>query len=246
MQLASARFRQVELSALCPRDLADNAPDMGLYFKSSPTSLSECDAFISHSWHDDAEAKWTALQAWRHKFISQHAREPRIWLDKCCIDQSSILEDLLCLPVFLGGCQKLVVLCGPTYLRRLWCIVEVFTFAHMGRTVENLEFEMVLREGHQAEDLSKVEDSLKEFSAAHCDCHAIEDKERMLGVIYASFGSMPNFNTAVQNIFHEARLRDICIAFTRTLKASPAAQTHYEKRDRFVGGIDQLDDEPLV
>merc|ERR1712232_884658 len=58
VQLARARFRSIELAALCQKDLADNVPDPTLYARSSPACLNTCDAFISHSWHDDAGAKW--------------------------------------------------------------------------------------------------------------------------------------------------------------------------------------------
>lgn len=44
----------------------------------------------------------------------------RTQLDKLCIDQSNIEDTLASLPVFLAGCQTLLVLAGETYLARLW------------------------------------------------------------------------------------------------------------------------------
>ena len=49
--------------------------------------------------------------------------------DKACIDQNNIEQSLACLPVFLAGCQTLLVVAGPTYCSRLWCVMELFTFA---------------------------------------------------------------------------------------------------------------------
>ena len=49
--------------------------------------------------------------------------------DKACIDQSNIQQSLACLPVFLAGCQTLLVVAGATYCSRLWCVMELFTFA---------------------------------------------------------------------------------------------------------------------
>ena len=49
--------------------------------------------------------------------------------DKACIDQNNIQQSLACLPVFLAGCQTLLVVAGPTYCSRLWCVMELFTFA---------------------------------------------------------------------------------------------------------------------
>merc|ERR1719188_2347928 len=98
--------------------------------------LHRCDAFVSHSWSDNAEEKWAAMQRWRDGFLSLESREPTIWFDKCCIDQRNIETDLRCLPIFLSGCRRLVVFCGPTYLSRLWCIMELFTFVHMGGSAQ--------------------------------------------------------------------------------------------------------------
>lgn len=49
--------------------------------------------------------------------------------DKACIDQNNIQQSLACLPVFLAGCQTLLVVAGSTYCSRLWCVMELFTFA---------------------------------------------------------------------------------------------------------------------
>ena len=49
--------------------------------------------------------------------------------DKACIDQNNIQQSLACLPIFLAGCQMLLVVAGPTYCSRLWCVMELFTFA---------------------------------------------------------------------------------------------------------------------
>merc|ERR1712039_781245 len=76
--------------------------------------------------------KWEALQSWRNDFKAKRGREPKLWIDKYCIDQNNIVDSLLCLPVYLTGCWELVALCGDTYLSRLWCLIEIFTFVEMG------------------------------------------------------------------------------------------------------------------
>ena len=48
--------------------------------------------------------------------------------DMACIDRNNIEQSLACLPVFLAGCQTLLVVAGPTYCSRLWCVMELFTF----------------------------------------------------------------------------------------------------------------------
>ena len=64
---------------------------------------------------------------------SVHTRLIRYAQDKACIDQNSIQQSLACLPVFLAGCQTLLVVAGPTYCSRLWCVMELFTFVRSGR-----------------------------------------------------------------------------------------------------------------
>merc|ERR1712113_1070198 len=90
-----------------------------IFERTQHCSLGSCDAFLSHSWHDNTLAKWYALQQWRAEFLSRHGREPRIWFDKACINQTDIEADLCGLPIFLGGSNELLVLCGPSYLSRL-------------------------------------------------------------------------------------------------------------------------------
>ena len=58
--------------------------------------------------------------------------------DKACIDQSNIEQSLACLPVFLAGCQMLLVVAGPTYCSRLWCVMELFTFARSELLIRTL------------------------------------------------------------------------------------------------------------
>ena len=59
---------------------------------------------------------------------SVHTRLIRYAQDKACIDQNSIQQSLACLPVFLAGCQTLLVVAGSNYCSRLWCVMELFTF----------------------------------------------------------------------------------------------------------------------
>eukprot|EP00929_Paragymnodinium_shiwhaense_P017568 TRINITY_DN12699_c1_g1_i1.p1 TRINITY_DN12699_c1_g1~~TRINITY_DN12699_c1_g1_i1.p1 ORF type:complete len:171 (-),score=4.29 TRINITY_DN12699_c1_g1_i1:126-638(-) len=56
-----------------------------LYKLSQPCELSACDAFLSHSWNDNGEQKWRALEAWCTEFCELHGRAPRLWFDKVCI-----------------------------------------------------------------------------------------------------------------------------------------------------------------
>jgi hypothetical protein len=78
-------------------------------------------AFVSHSRRDSATAKYTALQAWRERFIKANGREPTVWLDRCCLDPRESAQLLVCLPIYCSSCDQLLALRGPTFLDRLWC-----------------------------------------------------------------------------------------------------------------------------
>ncbi len=45
----------------------------------------KADYFMSHSWHDDAEAKWDALVRFAEQFKAKTGRYPTFWLDKVCM-----------------------------------------------------------------------------------------------------------------------------------------------------------------
>jgi len=201
---AQARFKSLQLKDLSLSTLLSNAPDPSLAWSTVPTRLGDCDAFVSHSWHDCAATKWRSMQCWREAFLQVNGREPTIWFDKCCIDQLCIERDLRCLPIFLSGCKRLVVFAGTTYLTRLWCVIELFTFVHMGGTLTNVQFIPVVRQGHEVEDLKTIRAAFSSFDVRNCTCSLQKDKGRMLSIIQSIYGDLEEFNKAVRPIFRRA------------------------------------------
>ena len=197
-----ATFCGLPVGALMAADLASNA-DTGLHQRTVKLALGSCDAFMSHSWHDDADAKWAALQAWAMRFEAATAsrrasdaatssgRSPTLWLDKACIDQQDVAASLACLPVYLAGCQQLLVLAGKTYKERLWCAVEVFTFVRMGGALERVEITPLAT----ADDLS-----FETFAVENTKCFDDQDKAKLLTAIEAAFGAYAPFNTLVRGL----------------------------------------------
>ena len=110
--------------------------------------------------------------------------------DKACIDQSDIEQSLACLPVFLAGCQTLLVVAGPTYCSRLWCVMELFTYVHMGGSKGSV----VILEPPGAFATSADFDS---FDVHEAECYDPRDKSRMLRIIESAFGGLHNFNVAI-------------------------------------------------
>ena len=77
--------------------------------------MGDVSAFVSHSWSDQGALKYSHVQ----EFAAAHnGGDCLLWLDKACIDQTNIDTNLACLPVFLSGCNSLLVLAGPTYATR--------------------------------------------------------------------------------------------------------------------------------
>lgn len=200
--LAGARqsFRVVSLEKLDFEMVANNSPNAGCILLTEPRRLGSCDAYVSHSWHDDPGAKWAAMQSWRNAFIAQKGREPVVWFDKCCIDMTQIESNLRCLPVFLAGCSRLVLFCGPSYLSRLWLILELFTYVHMGGNIEDIELVPVLRQRHEIEDMESIHEAFEHFDVDNCQCYSVNDKERLLRIIEAALGSLDDFNRVVKEL----------------------------------------------
>ena len=107
-----------------------------------------------------------------HSFSeAEHGHSPVLWLDKvcpcpalsmprgarpasshaspfprwqACIDQQNISASLACLPVYLSGCKELLILAGPTYASRLWCVMEIFVFVRSSGNRERMRIMLAL------------------------------------------------------------------------------------------------------
>jgi hypothetical protein len=202
---ARTRFRCVRLSQIPKERLATRDPDVALCALAVQVPLGECDAFVSHSWSDNGEVKWTVLQEWCDAFAAEHGREPTLWLDKACVNQADIEADLKCLPVFLSGCKEMVVLCGRSYCSRLWCILELFTYQHMGRP-DGLTVLPVFSSDEQGDELEEVRETVQAFDVSRCRCSSPRDQERIMQVILAAFGSRAAFNEICRAVLEDAGL----------------------------------------
>ena len=116
-----------------------------------------------------------------------------------------------CLPIFLTGCQSLLIVAGPTYCSRLWCVMEIFTFMRMGGTRERIEVKMIMHK--DLADPAAAKKVLKRqfatFDAAKAECFLPKDKHRLLAVVEAGFGDFKVFNQHVRSIFDD-RLQETC------------------------------------
>ena len=91
---AVARFRCISWDALSrrpeiiigggPLDVV-GAGKADLHTLATPCRVGECDAFFSHSWHDNPQLKYDELTRWCVDFEQATTHSPRLWLDKVCI-----------------------------------------------------------------------------------------------------------------------------------------------------------------
>ena len=77
----------------------------------------EHSVFVSHSWHDSREGKWAALKRWMERETAERGTAPLLWLDAACVapEDAGALE---LLPLLVSGCQRFLILAGPTYANR--------------------------------------------------------------------------------------------------------------------------------
>lgn len=183
-----------------------------LFERSHPALIGEIDAFVSHSWHDDPQMKWDALQAWCNNFSHQHGRSPKLWLDFCCIEQRHIDAGLRCLPVYLAGCNSFLLIAGQTYCRRLWCAIELFVFVSIRGSGHRLE---VCALGKTEEEHKLVCQTFRNFNVVQCECSKAEDKQRLQGIVEAGSGTMDRFNKKIRRMLGDLQVTD-SITLART------------------------------
>ena len=100
----------------------------------------------------------------------------------------------MALPVFLSGCRSLLVLVGPTYSARLWCVMELFIFLRMGGQHDDIDVRLF-------EGGDSLVRQLQRFDAAEARCFLNRDRQRLWAVIEASFGTFAPFNKRVRAVF---------------------------------------------
>jgi len=104
------------------------------------------------------------------------------------------------LPIYLALTQTLLIVAGPTYHTRLWCIVEVFTFLRMGAALERVHLRPMLAYGEggatEADEAARIADirlSFSSFRIQEAECYSA-DKAILFGAIETGFASLEEFN----------------------------------------------------
>ena len=211
-EFAMKNLRGLSFDELRPEDLHHARQHTGrdegdmLALHSFPCRrLDEIDAFVSHAWGDDYKQRYVALRGWAMQFELENGRWPVIWLDKACIDQASIEDSIKCLPIFLAHSERLVVLGGPLWPTRLWCVIELFCFLRVGGDANAIVFlpltgrdsvhltDWSIEECQAAEEDSEMRKSLQEFKVQNAHCYDA-DRDLLLRAIESGYSTLDHFN----------------------------------------------------
>lgn len=102
----------------------------------------------------------------------------------------------------------MLVVAGPTYTERLWCVIEIFTFLRMGGCLERLALMPI---GSATESPEEAEVSVlrrfETFDAASAKCFNEAERQHLLAGLETGFGSLQQFNNLIANVFAHARSR---------------------------------------
>lgn len=208
--MAMNHFRALPFSSLTEEHMLSNN-DTGLFQLTVAGIGKVVAAFVSHSWSDPGEAKWHCMCEW---VAMRSVEDPLLWLDKACISQTDIQGSLAGLPIFLEACQELLVLVGKSYTTRLWCVMELYTFVRMKGGIDRLTVMLLDEEESLMERLSS-------FDAGQARCFLAKDREHLMAVIEASYGTMRPFNKQMQQLLFVAS-REFSTMRTQSSKSSRA------------------------
>jgi len=194
-------LRYVTLDRVHLDAFATNSPDPAAYSCSRPADGQSIDALISHSWQDQPQAKWQALQRWRRAFVAQHGREPRVFIDKYCLRQSQISSELRHLAFYASQCDSIVALVGGSFPKRLWCVIELDLF--------------LSRPEARCTLLHLVPSAARRFDVREAQCACDVDKERLLGLVLQRTGSYDAFNRRILSALQGAHERSVSMHVAR-------------------------------
>jgi hypothetical protein len=89
-------------------------------------------------------------------------------------------------------------------------VVELFVFVRMGGMHEDVVVKLV------GSNTTHLAEGLRHFDAAKAKCFLDGDRQRLLAVIEASFGTLAPFNTMVREIFVDS-LNRISLGLAQTI-----------------------------
>ena len=191
-------LRAVSMADVSWDEFKANSPDTRCFEKSRPVTFDQVDFFLSHSWSDDPHAKWDAVQKLRADFKAKNGREPLVWFDKYCIDQTAIDESVRRLPIFVVASSKFVVLLGSSYASRCWCMLELFVFNSVVRSGLFQPTDLVIAPLKNKDSGRDLERLAQTFNIHDTQCLLDRDRQTILGIVETAGDGHEGFDAAVR------------------------------------------------
>lgn len=82
-------------------------------------------------------------------------------------------------------------------MRRLWCIIEVFTFLKMGGSIERVTMKVISLAERE------VWCRFDQFEVQKATCFKADERQKLLAALESGFGSFEAFNSLVSNMFKD-------------------------------------------
>jgi len=131
-----------------------------------------------------------------------------LWLDKCCIDQSSDetkKAGIYSFDRFLDNCNGMVAFVSQSYFSRVWCVYELATFcraieSHPERKLllYSLEWPSSISPFRRAEVTEEEKSYFRNFNCRNAFCFKPADRGFVLRAIRRDWGSEELFNKYVR------------------------------------------------
>ena len=189
LDIAKKSLMCIEGDRLVRSDFEASVRDPGVTEVSKSRHLHDeyerIDFFISHAWCDSPDEKFKHVEAIIANFRKAKDRFPTMWFDKHCFDQDNLTESLKVLAIYLLSCEKILILCGPGYALRLWCVWEIFTlFAVVSEEVALQRIHLITF-GDDKIHRDGVLESLCTFKLDQAHCFDPNEEFRLKAVIGA-------------------------------------------------------------
>ena len=129
------------------------------------------------------------MLGWR--LSSRAVRRPPF--PQACIDQAGDINAALrALPIFLLASRHFVVFVGESYFKRMWCVLEAFTFVRAGGKLEQVVLKPLKGENADV--------AIATLDVRKASCYLRADYHRILAIVESSYGSSAQFNDACKRL----------------------------------------------
>ena len=166
-------------------------------------------------------------------------------LYRYCIDQTAIDLSVRRLPFFVVASQKMLVLLGPSYAQRCWCMLELFVFTSCQRCglFDEAELEVEPLHGSDASSTSSssasppagssaphshyshLEKLARSFRIHDTACYRDVDRETIFGIVETAGDGSAGFTDAVRALARAAGERSDLTERRWTKVRSKGAET---------------------